>query len=384
MRILPLIFLLLALAGCAKKPETASEVAKAEAGPADPDAIAVDEELAKRIRIGRPELRPIASELEVSARVEVDATRTSRIGSPVLGRVTEVRVEEGQEVHEGQLLAVLYSTGLNDAQLDFLKALSQLMVAERAVARAKTLLAADVIGAAELQRREAELAQATAELEAAREELALLGMPPQAIAELEKTRELKSVAWVTANRDGTLLRRHAAVGQVVQPADTMFEITDLRQVWVVADVPEKEISHVQEGRPVTIRFDALPGREFRGEIAFVSPLVNPETRTVTVRVVLANPQRLLKPAMLATLTIHGHPQEMLCLPQSAFVREGDREYVFVRRQGDLFALTPVKSVAAGAQFRAVEEPDLAGADVVVEGAFHLNNERRRRNIRGTE
>lgn len=384
MRFLLLIPVLLALAGCAKKPEAAKEAEKAAAAAADPDAITVDAELAKRIRVGRPELRQIASELEVSARVEVDATRTSRIGSPVLGRVTEVRVEEGQDVHEGQLLAVLYSTGLNEAQLDFLKALSQRMVAERAVARAKTLLAADVIGAAELQRREAELAQATAELEAAREELALLGMPPQAIAELEKTRVLKSVAWVTANRDGTLLRRHAAVGQVVQPADTMFEITDLRQVWVVADVPEKEVSHVQAGRPVTIRFDALPGRAFRGEISFVSPLVNPETRTVTVRVVLANPQRLLKPAMLATLTIHGHPQEMLCLPQSAFVREGDREYVFVRRQGDVFALTPVKSVAAGAQFRAVEEPDLSAADVVVEGAFHLNNERRRRNIRGTE
>ncbi|MCX7604632.1 MAG: efflux RND transporter periplasmic adaptor subunit, partial [Bryobacteraceae bacterium] len=339
---------------------------------------------AQRIRIGKPEWRQIASELEVSARVEVDVTRTSRIGSPVLGRVTEVRVEEGQDVQEGQLLAVLYSTGLNEAQLDFLKALSQRMVAERAVARAKTLLAADVIGAAELQRREAELAQATAELEAAREELALLGMPPQAIAELEKTRVLKSVAWVTANRDGTLLSRRASVGQVVQPADTLFEITDLRQVWVVADVPEKEVSHVQPGRPVTIRFDALPGREFRGQVSFVSPLVNPETRTVTVRVVLPNPQRVLKPAMLATLTIHGHPQERLCLPQSAFVREGDREYVFVRRQGDVFALTPVRTVAAGAAFRAVEEPDLAGADVVLEGAFHLNNERRRRNIRGSE
>ncbi len=144
MRILPLIPVLLALAGCAKKPETGGQTARAEAAPADPDLIAVDAALEKRIRIGRPELRQIASELEVSARVEVDATRTSRIGSPVLGRVTEVRVEEGQDVHEGQLLAVLYSTGLNEAQLDFLKALSQRMVAERAVARAKTLLAADV------------------------------------------------------------------------------------------------------------------------------------------------------------------------------------------------------------------------------------------------
>lgn len=374
----------LPFAGCSKmEPPAAGKVA--EPRPlADPNSIVIDDALRPRVRISQAEFRDVAAELTVTARVEVDATRTSRIGSPVLGRVTEVLIEEGQDVRQGQRLALLYSTGLNEAQLDFLKALSQRMVAERAVARAKTLLQADVIGAAELQRREAELAQATAEMEAAREELALLGMPPEAVGELEKTRALKSVAWVTSNRDGTVLSRRAAVGQVVQPADTIFEITDLSQVWVVADVPEKEISHVSLGLPVTVEFDALPGRRISERISFVSPLVNPETRTVVVRVALQNPDKRFKPAMLATMTLHGHPKQVLCLPQEAFVREGSEEFIFVRADADRFTLTPVVTEPAGRFGRAVLEPDIAGRDVIVAGAFHLNNERRRRNVRGSD
>lgn len=383
---IPCLAILAALlsAACTKEAPGAAERAGQQRAEADPNSIVIDDMLRERIRISQPEFRDVAAELTVAARVEVDATRTSRIGSPVLGRITEVLVEEGQDVRQGQRLALLYSTGLNEAQLDLLKALSQRMVAERAVARAKTLLQADVIGAAELQRREAELAQATAELEAAREELALLGMPPEAIRELEKTRALKSVAWVTSNRDGTVLGRRAAVGQVVQPADTIFEITDLSHVWVVANVPEKEIGHVSLGLPVTVEFDALPGRRISERISFVSPLVNPETRTVVVRVDLPNPNKVFKPAMLATMTLHGHPQKMLCLPQESFVREGGEEFIFVRTDSNRFTLTPVITTPAGRFGRAVVEPDVAGKDVVVAGAFHLNNERRRRNVRGSD
>lgn len=371
-------------AGCSRAPAPVAEAQSAQAQAADPNSIVLDDALRQRIRTGTPEWKEVASDLVVSGRVEVDATRTSRIGSPVLGRITQVLVEEGEEVNEGQRLALLHSTGLNEAQLEFLKALSQKMVAERAVARARTLLQADVIGAAELQRREAELAQATAELEAARDELALLGMPAEAIHELERTRALKSVTWIISNRDGTVIHRRAAVGQVVQPADTIFEIADLRQVWVVADVPEKEIGQVSVGMPLTVEFDALPGRRISGRVSFVSPLVNPETRTVMVRVELANPQKLFKPAMLATMTLHGHARPMLTLPEDAFVREGDQEFVFLRADGDRFQLTPVRSITAGDGRRAVLEPDITGREAVVAGAFHLNNERRRRNIRGAE
>lgn len=381
LRICPLGALLLASA-CSHGDLPSSSGNRPASRMEDANSIVIDDTLKHRVRIGRPEYRDVPAELKVAARVEVDVTRTSRIGSPVLGRITEVLVEEGQDVHQGQRLALLHSTGLNEAQLELLKAVSRKMVAERAVARARTLLQADVIGSAELQRREAELAQTALELEAAREELMLLGMPASAVQELEKTRTLKSTAWITSNRDGTLLRRRAAVGQVVQPADTLFEITDLSHLWVVADIPEKEIQHVSTGLPVTVEFDALPNASIQSRLSFVSPLVNPETRTVMVRVDLPNPQRRFKPAMLANMTLHGHPQRMLCLPQESFVREGDGEYIFLRADEKRFVLTPVSSVPAGRIGRAVVEPDIAGKDVVIAGAFHLNNERRRRNIRG--
>jgi cobalt-zinc-cadmium efflux system membrane fusion protein len=383
LRVAPFVVSLL-LAGCTGANSTAEPVRAADSRPGDANTITLDEHLRQRVRVALPEFRDVSSELTVPARVEVNATQTSKIGAPVLGRVTQVLVEEGEEVREGQKLAVLYSTGLNDAQLDFLKALSQKQVAERAVARARTLLDAGVIGSAEMQRREAELLQFTAELEAAREELALLGMPPDAILELERTRSLKSVAWVISNRDGTVIHRRAAVGQVVQPADTLFEIADLSSVWVVADVPEKEIGHISIGLPASVEFDAIPGWRISAKLTFVSPLVNPETRTVVVRVELENTQRRLKPAMLASMTFHGHPKRMLCLPQESIVREDSAEYVFVRTDAHKFSRIPVSTIAAGRFGRAVLEPDLAGKEVIVAGAFHLNNELRRRNVRGLD
>lgn len=364
---------------------TAAASPGAPAGkPADPMAITLTPELRQRVRTGTPTWATFSAILTVTARLELDATRTAGIGSPVLGRVTSVHVEEGQDVARGQVLAEIHSTGLNQAQLEFLKALSQKMVAARAVERARRLLAADVIGSAEVQRREAELAQATAEFDAARDELLLLGMPPAAIAELERTRQLRSVTQITSTKDGTVFRRRVSVGQVVQPADTLFDITDLRQLWAVADVPEQDAGFLRVGQQVKIEIPALAGQGASGVLSFVSSFVNPETRTVTVRMNLPNPDRRFKPAMLALMHIHGHPQRRLTVPEEAVVREGDAEFVFVGQSEDLFRLTPVTTRPAVKNLRSLADESLAGKPVIVAGAFHLNNERRRRNIRGDE
>lgn len=374
---------------CSNGPNQPAATAAASAGVAtgaapDPMAIALTPELSERVRIGTPEWRTFHSTLTVTARLELDATRTAGIGSPVLGRVVAIHVEEGQDVAQGQVLAEIHSTGLNEAQLEFLKALSQKMVAARAVERARRLLAADVIGSAELQRREAELAQATAEFDAARDELILLGMPPAAITELERTRQLRSVTQITSTKDGTVFRRRVSVGQVVQPADTLFDITDLRQLWAVADVPEQDAGFLRVGQRVDIEIPALAGQSVSGVLSFVSSFVNLETRTVTVRMNLPNAGRLFKPAMLALMHIHGYPQRRLTVPEEAIVREGEAEFIFVRQSEQVFRLTPVITAPAVRNLRSLPDASLAGKSVIVAGAFHLNNERRRRNIRGGE
>ena len=155
----------------------------------------------------------VGASITTPARVEADETRVTRVGTPVIGRIIDLAVREGQEVQKGQLLALVNSTGLSEAQLTFLKALSQKQVAQRAVERAQVLLKADVIGSAELQRRDAELAQASAELAVAHDQLMLLGMPMEATATLEKTRIIHSVSRVVASMAGTVLGRKITVGQ---------------------------------------------------------------------------------------------------------------------------------------------------------------------------
>ena len=146
--------------------------------------------------------------------------RVARVGSPVTGRIAELEVQEGQTVHRGQVLAVLHSTELSDSQFGYLRAFSQQQLTQRAAARARQLLQAGVIGDAELQRRDSEFQQASAEVATWRDQLKVLGLTESAIRKLETTRSVNSLYEVAASIDGTVLERKMTVGQVVHPADS--------------------------------------------------------------------------------------------------------------------------------------------------------------------
>jgi membrane fusion protein, heavy metal efflux system len=369
------------LAGCGKPAATAVQ---ADTPAGDPNEIKLDEQLARRVKVGEVQWATVGASFSVAGRVEVDETRTTRVGSPVMGRVTSLTAVEGQDVRSGQPLATILSTGLSEAQLDFLKALSQKLVAQRAVDRAQVLLQADVIGSAELQRREAELAEAGATLDASRDRLLQLGMPAEAIEELRKTRTMNSISRIVANMDGTVMERKVTPGQMVQPADTIYEIADLSNVWMVADVPEANAGNLRVGQAVEASIAALPNVVISGKLSFVSATVNRETRTVMVRMNVPNSQKRLKPAMLATMELKEHTERKPVVPVSAVVREGNDDCVFVRRDENLFVLRPVKLGAEYGGRRVLLEGVHEGERIVVDGAFHLNNERRRRAVRGSE
>ena len=346
----------------------------------DPLQITIGESLKSRIRTGKPAWRNVAGTFDVAARIEADETRLARVSAPVTGRIVELNAYEGQHVSKGQIVATIYSTELSAAQSNFLKALSQRQLAERAVDRAKQLLTEGVIGEAEAQRREAELQQASTDVASSREQLMVLGLTSDDIDKLQKSRAVSSNTHILSTIDGVVLERKATLGQVVQAVDTVLVIADLSQVWLVADVPEQSAGHIRIGKSVQAQLPALNNRVVRGQLSFVSSIVNRETRTVLVRMNLPNPGLSYKPAMLATMTLVDGAERQLVVPSSAVVRENNSDNIFVQTAPGQFRMRPVTLGAEYQDVRVVAKGISDSEVIVLDGAFHLNNERKRREL----
>lgn len=375
---LPVSLLLLALlSACGKK-----EAAPADTVQADPGIVSVQEDFLQRLKIAEASEGEASESLRVPARIDVDEQRVARIGAAVTGRVTGINASLGQRVNRGEVLATLHSTELSAAQLSYLKALSQAELQQRAVERAKLLFSSDVIGAAELQKRESEYAQGQSELRAAHDQLNVLGMTEAAIVRLESSRNVHSQSSVTSTINGSVIERKLTQGQVVQPADALFTVADLSHVWLVAEVPEQQAGSVKRGELAQAEIPALGGEKIEGKLIFVADIVNPATRTVTIRMDVSNPKRLLKPEMLASMLIQSAPQRRLMVPAKAIVREENRDHVFVQLDNQRFQLRRVTLGQENLGSVPVLDGLKAGERVVIDGAFHLNNERKRKELEG--
>jgi len=369
---LALLASLLAISACSDKEDVPTGVATAPAN--DPLLITIAAEQAANYKTGAVAAAEMALVQEHPGRIEANERQVTRIGASVTGRVTQVMAELGDTVRAGQMLAQLSSPELTTAQLAYLRARSNLELAERAVERARQLIQADVIGSAELQRRESELAIARAERRAAEDQLRLIGLPAGAIERLGSQGSLQAESGIVATRSGVVIERKVSQGQVVQPGDQLFTVADLSTVWVIGALPEQAAGKVQRGQTVDIQVPAIE-RELSGKVVFVSDTIQPETRTVAIRTEVDNRSRELKPQMLATLRIAGAPRMMPVVPMTAVVRDNDRDHVFVQVAPNSYRLTQVELGPLAGKQRPVFKGLAVGATIVTEGGFHLNNER---------
>jgi len=374
-----------ALAACGDKPgASAGPAAKGDksaakaAAPVDPSTVRLTNDLAALVKLGPLPQMEVAETLRIAGRLEVNGYKTARIGAPVTGRISDIRAVLGQEVKQGEVLAEINSQETISAQLAFLKAHSAEQLNARAVERAQLLLSADVIGSAELQRRQGELVVARAEKRAAADQLRVLGLSGRAIEQLETTGKLVAAAPISSTQSGTVIERKIAVGQVVQPSDSLFVVSDLRSVWAIAEVPEQDADAVSRGQRVEIVVPALGDEKRVGKIVYVADVVNPETRTVRVGVDLENPGKMLKPAMLIGMLIERKVANRTVVPAAAVVRENDADHLFLQFAPGAVRLVKAKLGPEKNGLRAVLEPLPTHQAVVLEGAFHLNNERQKR------
>ncbi|HWX51115.1 MAG TPA: efflux RND transporter periplasmic adaptor subunit [Roseomonas sp.] len=211
--------------------------------------------------------------------------------------------------------------------------------------------------------------------EGARRRLENLGVPPQVIAEIERTRRIpQSFVW-PAPRDGVVLERNVSDGMRMPAGEVLFRLADLSVVWVLADLPERELGNVVPGQKVEVRPRGLPGRTFTGRVELIYPQLDLQTRTAQVRIELPNPDGALLPGMYAEVEIAakgGDP--VVAVPNSAVIDSGTQQVVILDRGEGRFEPKEVKLGRRGGDFIEVREGVAEGDRVVVAANFLIDAE----------
>jgi len=370
-----LIFLSVSLLIACSKSEDTSQKKKL-----DPLEVVITPEIQKQIKTDMVNYQDISDTLLIPGRLETQNRRLAKIGSPIIGRVSDLYVSLGDVVKKGQVLARVNSIELTQTQLTLIKSSQLIGLKTKAVERAKLLFEADVISKAEMLRVENELDAVKADYRASRDQLIVLGMSEKAVEKIETSGQINSFGDVISRFDGIIISRSINVGQIVNPQDTLFQVADLSKLWAVALIPEQQSSFIQKDEVVTIEIPALDNKKIETKIIFEDSIVDPQTRTVMVRAELDNPNLLLKPDMLTSMHIRSKKISRIAIPISSLVRENDRTHVFVQNTPQTFRLREVELGTKDGNLITVLGGIAQGETIVSDGAFHLNSERKKKEL----
>jgi cobalt-zinc-cadmium efflux system membrane fusion protein len=268
--------------------------------------------------------KEVQRNLVLPAVVEADPARLLKVLPPLAGRITQLKVQLGEQVEQGQPLVVLDSPDLGTAYADYDKARAILALAVKSRDRLRDLAKSG--GAATKDQQQAETDYVTAEVENERAQARLkqIGVDPEIPT---KSRTVAIVAPVS----GSIIDLAAAPGAFWNDSTAaLMTLADLSTIWVTANVPEKDTALVAKGQSVDIVFAAYPAEVFKGQVLFVSNVLDPDTRRTKVRISLPNPETRLKPGMFANVTFFASKQTFPIVPTTALILKDDASQVFVQ------------------------------------------------------
>jgi cobalt-zinc-cadmium efflux system membrane fusion protein len=316
--------LLLSIAGCGD--------AQKKTSPDDPSAIRhvnnqvivpSSSPLASRLEVESAKLTTFTHRVTAPASVEADPARYARILPPLNGRILKLFVHPGDRVARGQELLAMDSPDFVGAQADYSRARSALAQAERTLTRQEDLATHGIIGQRDVDQARTDRDSAASDFERTKDRLLLLGMDP------DKTK-LGAPLIVRSPLTGKVLDVMTATGEFRNdPNAPLMIVADLSDIWLTANVQEKDIHLVRKGDPATATFAAYPTEPFQGKVLFVADVLDPDTRTAKVRIVYPNRDGRLRPAMFATVTLKTWDAQELTVSTTALVLAGDHTTVFV-------------------------------------------------------
>jgi membrane fusion protein, heavy metal efflux system len=351
------------------------------------DLVMVDDQALRQVRVAPVTERTVTLDRNTTGRISFNEDHLTPVFTPFAGRVLELLANKGDQVSKDQPLLVLESSDLVSAQNDLASARSDVNKAKIgldfsrvAADRARRLYEREALAAKDLQQSEADLARAQDEdrraqaaLASVEGRIALFGKKPEEIQQLGKTLDRKVI--LRSPMSGTIVDRKVGPGQYIKPdsPDPLFLITDLSSLWIQADVFESDIAWAQLHAPVEISVDAFPDKVFTGHISFISPTVDPSSRTVRVRCLIGNENRLLKPDMFARIKIlAAASQRMAELPAAAVITEGAENFVFVEESHGRFRRRAVQVKRDADGMVLIESGINPGERVVTAGGLLIN------------
>jgi cobalt-zinc-cadmium efflux system membrane fusion protein len=305
--------------------------------------------------------------LELPAHIEADPTRVVHVFTPAGGRIIEMKVRPWDRVQKGQPLAKLDSSDLSRAIADFQKARVDNAVKQKAFARAEDLLAHHAIAEKDFQQAQGDAQMAQAEEDTARTRIRILGADPD-----HASNELQ----VLAPRGGVVLDTGAATGEFSKSLDApspLCTIADISSVWAVGEIYEKDFVIAKSGQSAEVSLNAYPDKHWPGRISVISGAVDPTTRTLRVRVVLANPDSLLKPSMFGSVRILRSSSQGIVVPSTAVIREGAAAHVFVQKAQGRFERRAISIGRTVDDTVEIRSGLTAGETVVTDGALLLQS-----------
>jgi len=264
------------------------------------------------VRTARAERVRMTKKIRTVGLVTYDETKLAKIQSKVEGWVEKLYIDyTGMSVKKDTILLELYSPDLVATQEEFLLALKYRDALRKG--RQKTI----VEGSESL-------------LESTRRRLELFDVPAHQIRELEKTGKVKKTLHIHSPANGIVIRKNIIEGMFIKPGTTLYEIADLKNIWVNVDVYEYEIPYVKVGQKARMTLASFPGREFDGVITYIYPFMDAVSRTVKVRLEFDNTDMELKPDMYGDVVISaGVTKQIVAIPTEAVVRTGSRAMIFI-------------------------------------------------------
>jgi membrane fusion protein, heavy metal efflux system len=371
--------------GCSKSsekqtapPEGKPEHAKEAKSP--DNLLRIEPEMMRDLRIttSTVEQRRGVEGVSLLGEMTVNEESYSQVGAPIAARVVKINVGPGQHVTKGEQLAVLQSTEIGKARSESITAKARLQLAQQTLERKRRLAGERIVAQRDVQEAEAAVASAQADVRASQSTLQALDATDNAPNNSQLT--------LRAPISGMVIERTALLGQLAEPAQPLFKIADLSTVWLSVHAFERDAVRLQAGKTARVTLPALPGKTFQAKVTLIGKQVDAASRTVPVRISIANSSGILRPGMSATawVPLGESSQQSITVPAASVQRIENQWYVFIPKSDETFELRQIgrgRDLEGEIEIVSGLKP---GETLVVDGAFLLKAEAEKSRGEGKE